>query len=79
MADYLNGRLVLDVKPEEAAKPVVPSPAPLRQPEPEPAVSGVLARARKSIQQGQRVRRNGPASVSQVLEGQRLNTPSIGA
>ena len=35
--------------------------------------------ARKSIQQGQRVRRNGPVLVSQVLEGQGLNAPSIGA
>ena len=83
MADFLTGRLVLDVKPEDAAKPAMPTPAPVRQPEPEPAaaaaVSAVLARARKSIQQGQRVRRNGPVLVSQVLEGQGLNAPSIGA
>jgi hypothetical protein len=83
MVDFLTGRLVLDVKPEDAVKTAMPTPAPVRQPEPEPAaaaaVSAVLARARKSIQQGQRVRRNGPVLVSQVLEGQGLNAPSIGA
>ena len=83
MVDFLTGWLVLDVKPEDAVKTAMPTPAPVRQPEPEPAaaaaVSAVLARARKSIQQGQRVRRNGPVLVSQVLEGQGLNAPSIGA
>ena len=80
MVDYLTGRLVLDVKPEDAAKPAMPTPAPVRQPEPEPAavVSAVLARARKSIQQGQRVRRNGLVPAFQVLDAQELNAPSIG-
>ena len=68
------------VKPEDAAKPAMPTPAPVRQPEPEPAavVSAVLARARKSIQQGQRVRRNGLVPAFQVLDAQELNAPSIG-
>ena len=82
MVDFLTGRLVLDAKPEDAAQPIAPMPAPVRQPEPEPAaaaaVSAVLARARKAVQQGQRMRRNGPVQVVQALEGQGFAAPGMG-
>ena len=81
MVDYLTGRLVLDAKREDAAKPAMPTPAPVRQPEPEPAavVSAVLARARTAAKQVQRLRCNGPRQVIQALEGQGLSEPDVGA
>jgi antirestriction protein ArdC len=74
MVDFVTGRLVLNVNPEEAMKLTdTPTLAPVWQPEQVPtvaAVSAVLARSRKAVKQGERVRRHGLVPVAQVLEGQ---------
>ena len=78
MVDYLTGRLLRDVKPEDSKKPTTtPSLVPVRQPELEPtavAVSAVLARARKEVKQRERVRRNRLVPASQTLEGPGAST-----
>lgn len=74
MVDFVTGRVVLDVNPEEATKrATTPTLTPVRQPESEPAavaVSSVLARARKAVKQGERVRKHGLVPVAHALEGQ---------
>jgi antirestriction protein ArdC len=79
MLDLLTGRLVLDIKTEDAAMHAIPIPDPVTQPAREPVdadvVSGVLARARKSVHQGQRGRRSGSASVSQKLVAHGSDAP----
>ena len=73
MVDFVTGRLVLDLNPEEATKQTTtPTLAPVRQSESEPAavaVSAVLARARKAVKQGERVRKHGLVAVAHALEG----------
>ena len=76
MVDFVTGRLVLDLNPEEATKPMTtPAFVPVQQPESEPApvaLSAVLARARQAVKQGERVRRHEHVPVAHTMEGQGL-------
>ena len=76
MVDFVTGRLVLDVNLQEAPRPTsTVTLAPVKQPVQTPTavvVSAVLARARKSVKQGDRVRQHGLVPVAQALEARGL-------
>lgn len=86
MVDYLIGSLVLDPKPDEAIAPASSSalfPMLAHRQEVEPgadatAIAAVLAKARKSIAQMQRVQRSGLAPTVHAFEGQGSAIPTNG-
>ena len=87
MVDYLTGRLVLDPKPDEV---IAPDSSPALSPtlaytqEVEPgsdaaAIAAVLAKARKSIAQVQRMRLSGLAPTVHALEEQSASISTNGS